>query len=133
MRGQFDSSAPIFMQIVSQMLNDIAIGKLALGEKIAPVRQLAEEYKVNPNTMQKSLEKLGDMGYLYTERTSGRFVTNDEEMIAMLRQKIPQDITTAYVKEMLSLGIEKTEILTYVRQETMLYNGGSANGCDSKN
>jgi len=128
MKGQFDNSAPIFMQIVSQMLSDIASGKLAPGEKIEPVRLLAQEYKVNPNTMQKSLEKLGDMGYLFTERTSGRFVTNNEDMIAMLRQKVPQDTTASYVKEMLGLGIEKNEILNYVRQELAISREDDTNG-----
>jgi len=116
MKGNFDSSAPIFMQIMEQMLNDIANGSLAPGEKVAPVRQLAADYKVNPNTMQKSLEKLGDMGFLYTERTSGRFVTDDVEKIATLRQKIPNDITHNYVQEMLDFGISPTDIGGYVQK-----------------
>jgi len=116
MKGDFNNNAPIFMQIVELMLNDIAKGTLALGDKIAPVRALAAEYKVNPNTMQKSLEKLGDMGFLYTERTSGRFVTNDGEKITALRQKIPNDMTAKYVQEMLDFGTEPDDIIYFVQK-----------------
>ncbi|MCL2854490.1 MAG: GntR family transcriptional regulator [Defluviitaleaceae bacterium] len=113
-KGQFDSSIPIFQQIVERMLNDIAAGTLAPGDKVPAVRQLAAEYKVNPNTMQKSLEKLGDMGFLYTERTSGRFVTKDAAKIETLRRDIPARITAAYVEEMAASGIVADEIPAYV-------------------
>jgi DNA-binding transcriptional regulator YhcF (GntR family) len=115
-KGEFDSSAPIFMQIVEQMMGDIATGALAPGEKVAPVRVLATQFKVNPNTMQKSLEKLGDMGYLYTERTSGRFVTADTAKIEALRHEIPTKMTAEYVDEMLKIGIEPGAIVGYVEK-----------------
>lgn len=88
-KDKFNNSIPIFQQIVDRILNDIARGLFAPGEKVPTVRMLAAEYKVNPNTMQKSLDKLKDMGFLYTERTSGRFVTDDADKIQALRQEIP--------------------------------------------
>ena len=115
-KGQFDSSVPIFQQIVEQFLNDIAKGVYAPGEKVPTVRMLATEYKVNPNTMQKSLEKLGDTGFLYTERTSGRFVTDDVAKIQALRQEIPTRITKEYIEEMLSAGVSSCEIPNYVNK-----------------
>ncbi|MDR2167580.1 MAG: GntR family transcriptional regulator [Clostridiales bacterium] len=123
MKGQFDSSAPIFMQIVEQMMGDIAKGLLKPGEKVAPVRVLAAEYKVNPNTMQKSLEKLGDMGYLYTERTSGRFVTEDVAKIEALKREIPAKMTADYLREMLDFGIAPDEIQNYVKNYLEVNNG----------
>ena len=116
MKGNFDNSSPIFMQIVEQMLGEIASGKLAPGQKVEAVRTMALEYKVNPNTMQKSLEKLGDMGFLYTERTSGRFVTTDTQKISELCQKIPKEITERFVKEMLDFGVKDDEIIGFVEK-----------------
>ncbi|MCL2753542.1 MAG: GntR family transcriptional regulator [Defluviitaleaceae bacterium] len=113
----FNSSAPIFQQIVDHVLVQIAKGEFAAGEKMPPVRNLAADYKVNPNTMQKSLEKLGEMGYLYTERTSGRFVTEDNEKIAALQKEIPRKITANFVQEMLDFGATPKEILTHVNDE----------------
>ena len=66
--------------------------------------------------MQKSLEKLGDMGYLFTERTSGRFVTDDEEKIKALKRDIPLGMTNDYVQEMLDFGVEANEIASYVEK-----------------
>jgi len=112
----FDNQTPIFQQIVEHVLSQIAKGELGLGEKMPTVRNMAAEYKVNPNTMQKSLEKLGDMGFLYTERTSGRFVTEDAEKIVALKREIPQKMTQNFVKEMRDFGVASEEILEYVEE-----------------
>ena len=122
----FSNQTPIFSQIVEHVLWQIAKGELAPGSKMPPVRNMAAEYKVNPNTMQKSLEKLGDMGFLYTERTSGRYVTEDVEKIATLRQEIPQRMTADFVQQMRNFGATSSEILLYLNQEV-------GNGQDSGN
>ncbi|MCL2620514.1 MAG: GntR family transcriptional regulator [Defluviitaleaceae bacterium] len=126
----FDASTPIFLQIVDSILSDIATGTLKPSEKIESVRLLASRYKVNPNTMQKSLEKLGDMGFLYTERTSGRFVTDDVAKIQALRQEIPARITKEYIEEMLSAGVSSGEIPNYVNK---FLKEREANGKNSRN
>ena len=51
------------------------------GQQLASVRDLASEAEVNPNTMQKALAELERMGLVYSQRTSGRFVTDDEGRI----------------------------------------------------
>ena len=114
MKGQFDNSQPIFKQIIEEILLEIATGQLAPGDKVAPVRELALEYKVNPNTMQKSLAKLEDMGYLFTERTSGRYVTHDLALIEALKSRLPAQITEKYVQDMLDCGIPLAEIPHHV-------------------
>ena len=63
----------------------VAVGEYKAGDKLLPVRELAAEAEVNPNTMQKALSELERDGLLYSQRTSGRFVTNDTEKIAALR------------------------------------------------
>jgi len=121
----FNSQTPIFQQIVDHILGQIAKGDLAPGEKMPPVRNMAADCKVNPNTMQKSLEKLGDMGFLYTERTSGRFVTEDAEKIASLKQEIPKKMTQNFVQEMRNFGATPSEILEHVNKE--VNNGKNSN------
>jgi len=112
----FNNSVPIFQQIVDDMLAQIAKGELKPGEKVQSVRILAAGYKVNPNTMQKSLEKLGEMGFLYAERTSGRFVTEDEEKIAILQNDIPMKMTSGFLQEMLDFGVKPQEIKNYIER-----------------
>jgi len=115
MKGSFDNTQPIFRQIIDQILLTIATGELSPGDKVAPVREMAQAYKVNPNTMQKSLAKLEEMGYLFTERTSGRYVTQDCELIESLKAKLPAQITEKYVADMLECGIAEQDIPGYVK------------------
>jgi len=114
MKGQYDNNQPIFRQIIDRILLEIATGELPPGSKVNPVREMALEYKVNPNTMQKSLAKLEEMGYMYTERTSGRYVTADQSLIDSLKTRLPAQITEEYIKDMLECGIAKDAIPQYV-------------------
>jgi len=124
MKGNFDKSQPIFRQIIDQILMAIASGELSPGEKVASVREMALEYKVNPNTMQKSLAKLEEMGFMYTERTSGRYVTNDTAIIESLKSRLPTRLTEEYIKEMMECGIPAKDILNYVDVALPDYIGG---------
>jgi len=114
MKGQFDNNQPIFRQIIEYFLLEIATGALKPGAKVDPVRELALAYKVSPNTMQKSLAKLEEMGYLYTERTSGRYVTQDQALIEGLRSKLPHQITEKYVQDVEECGIPPEGIPAYI-------------------
>ena len=81
MDAVFNNSVPIYLQIVSEIKKQIVSGKLIPGERIPSVRELALTYKVNPNTMQKALIELEENGLIKTERTNGKFVTEDENII----------------------------------------------------
>ena len=115
MKGDFNNNSPIYRQIIDQILLSIAKGELLPGGKVAPVRELAAEYRVNPNTMQRALAKLEEMGYLYTERTSGRYVTNDVALIKRLQIDLPAQITKKYVEEMQEIGLALQDIPEYVK------------------
>ncbi|MCL2378083.1 MAG: GntR family transcriptional regulator [Defluviitaleaceae bacterium] len=110
MKGSYDNSQPIFRQIIERILLSIATGELPPGGKVAPVREMALEHKVNPNTMQKSLAKLEEMGYLFTERTSGRYVTKDLNLVESLKTMLPAQITEKYVSDMSECGITPEDI-----------------------
>ena len=112
--NNFDNSQPIFKQIVDKILLSIATGEMAPGDKILAVREMAVLYNVNPNTMQKSLAKLEEMGYLFTERTTGRFVTTNKDLIGKLRHQIPTELTKKYVYDMKECGIPDEGIKKYV-------------------
>ncbi|MCL2851431.1 MAG: GntR family transcriptional regulator [Defluviitaleaceae bacterium] len=122
MMSEFDNNQPIYQQIVEQIRLSIAKGELSPGAKVASVRDMALRFRVNPNTMQKSLAKLEDMGYLHSERTSGRFVTDDLALIETLKAEIPSKITGKYVSDMTEFGIAAGDIPNFVR--TYIERGG---------
>lgn len=77
MAWELDSDRPIFIQIVERIQMEIISGKYSPGDKLPSVRELAAVAAVNPNTMQKALTELERTGLVYSQRTSGRFITED--------------------------------------------------------
>jgi DNA-binding transcriptional regulator YhcF (GntR family) len=75
---------------------------------------LAQEAAVNPNTMQKALSKLEEDGLLYTNRTSGRFITEDTKMIQQVKHKLAQEQVSEFLERMKSLGFGETETLSII-------------------
>lgn len=94
--------------------SSIVSGELPLGSRLDSVRDLAMSAKVNPNTMQKALSELERIGLIRTERTSGRFITDDTEMITAMKKEIIFTEATAFLEKMKSLGIEKAEVLQFL-------------------
>ena len=91
MAWTLNADRPIYTQLVEKIQRDIVSGVYKAGDKIPPVRELAAEAAVNPNTMQKALAELERMGLLYTQRTSGRFVTEDGEMINKIKNEMASE------------------------------------------
>ena len=83
----FDNERPIYIQLVEKIRLEIISGKLKSGERIPSVRELALTARVNPNTMQKALVELENEGLVYTERTNGKFVTDNKELIEKIKRK----------------------------------------------
>ena len=86
------------------------------GSRLPSVRELANEASVNPNTMQKALSELEGTGLIYAVRTSGRFVTEDEEKIAFARRSLAEGEVEEFLRKMKDLGMEKDEIIELIRR-----------------
>jgi DNA-binding transcriptional regulator YhcF (GntR family) len=112
--ADFNNSVPIYQQILDRLLLAVATGELPIGGKVPPVRELAVSFKVNPNTVQRALASLEEMGYVHSESTSGRYVTKNEEKILSLQKMLPIKITKEYIQQMESYGIQ--DIPAFVAQ-----------------
>jgi len=108
------SDRPIYSQLIEQIEIKICSGTYAPGSKLPSVRELAQEAAVNPNTMQRALSKLEEDGLLYTNRTSGRFITEDSNMIQQAKQKLAQEQISEFLEKMKSLGFGKSETLSII-------------------
>lgn len=91
MSWSFDDNLPIYLQIIRILKSDLARGKYQPGEKLPAVRELAMAAGVNPNTMQKALSELERDGLVKSQRTSGRFVTEDKEKIMEIAKTLAYD------------------------------------------
>lgn len=110
MPWNLDSSRPIYLQIIERVQMDIITGRYQPGDKLPSVRDLAQEAAVNPNTMQKALSELKRSGLIYSQRTSGRFITEDKELIHQMKKELAAAEVSAFVAHMKQLGITPEEI-----------------------
>ena len=104
MSEQFDSSRPIYAQLVERLKARILAGTYPPGGHLDSVRDLAAAAGVNPNTMQRALAQLEAEGLVRTERTNGRFVTEDTTLIEQLRATAAREFAEEFVAKMHSIG-----------------------------
>ena len=112
----FDNERPIYVQLVEQLRVKIISRELKTGERLPSVRELALIARVNPNTMQKALAQLEDEGLVYTERTNGKFVTNNEELIEKLKKELAEEKVKKYLADMKSIGINYEQSIKYLQE-----------------
>ena len=113
---KFNNESPIFLQLYQRLALDIVTGKYLSGEKIPPVRELSNIFKVNPNTVQKALSELEDVKLIYTERTNGKFVTENKKIIEDYLESLAQEKTIIYINDMKDLGYSLKEIIEMIER-----------------
>lgn len=119
MDWRFTDDRPIWLQLTEQLTRRIITGVYPPGSRLPPVRELAAQAGVNPNTMQRALADLEREGLMHSNRTSGRYVTEDKSMIAQIRKQIADERISEFLAGMSQLGFTEQEILSLLekRQE----------------
>ena len=118
MAWNLNSDRPIYAQILERIQMQIVSGVYQPGTKIPSVRELAADAGVNPNTMQKALAELERSGLVMTQRTSGRVVTEDLNMIKEIRNQLAGEQVRDFVKRMKDLGFDREDIIDLLTKET---------------
>ena len=116
MSWNLDSSRPIYLQIVERVSLDIVAGKYLPGDKLPSVRDLAAEAGVNPNTMQKALSELERNGLVYSLRTSGRFITEDKDMIEQMREELATAQIQEFLNKMRQMGFGRQKVIQLIEK-----------------
>ncbi len=111
----FHDSTPIYLQLVDRLQLMIANGTYPPGSKMPAVRELALEAGVNPNTVQRAMSELERAQLLFAQRTSGRFVTTDEEMLKQLKTQLSENHISHLFNQLNQLGFETDEIVKAVQ------------------
>ena len=111
MRWKFDNDRPIYVQLVEHIQRKILSGEYTVGQKLPPIRELASEASVNPNTLQRAFAELEGKGLVYTQRTVGRFITDDPEKIIEIRSECAKGLVLEF--------LDNTKALGYSNQDTI--------------
>ena len=116
MEWQIDNNKPVYIQLVEQLKMKIISGEIELDSKLDSVRNLASEAMVNPNTMQKALAELERQGFVYSKRTSGRFVTDDKALIDRERKNLVKESVKSSLETLINLGYTDEEIMRLIEE-----------------
>ena len=116
MDKKLSENMPIYVQIMNSVKEAIAAGEISPSERIPSVRELAQDFEVNPNTKQRALNELEREGLLVSERTAGRFVTDDKELIEELKNEMAARTADRFRKEMGALGFSDDEMIDFFRE-----------------
>ena len=116
MSWNLDSDRPIYTQIIERITLDIISGIYAPGARLPSVRDLAQNAGVNPNTMQKALSELERTGLLFSQRTSGRFVTEEVAMIEKTKTQLAAQQIREFLEKMQRIGFDRETTLKLIQQ-----------------
>lgn len=114
MAWSLTSDRPIYLQLMECIQLGIISGRYAPGDKLPSVRELAAEAAVNPNTMQKALMELERTGLVYTQRTSGRYITEDTALIERCKKQIAEGQITEFLDKLKGMGYSVEEIIRFM-------------------
>lgn len=116
MEFEFDDDKPIYKQLVDKLKLEIVLGHFKSGEKLPSVRELSTMICVNPNTIQRSLAELEEDHLIYTKRTSGKFVTEDDDIIHQVKQELARHKINTFVSDMEILGLKTEDIIKLLKE-----------------
>lgn len=112
---EFDNNSPIYMQVMNMIKKQIVSGELKSGDKLPSVRDLAVVLKVNPNTIQRTYQELEREGIAEAQRGLGRYVTNDDASIQLLKNEMYKELIQSFIREMRGLGFSDEKIIQMIK------------------
>lgn len=116
MPWEFKDDRAIYLQLIEQIQLRIISGSYKVGGRLPSVRDMASDASVNPNTMQRALSELEKIGLVYSQGTSGRFITDDISKIEKLKKHLAKEQAEKFLKSMESIGFNKEESIIIVEE-----------------
>lgn len=112
-----NDGVPIYLQIVNQVKYLVASGRLAAGEELPPIRTLAEQLIVNPNTVARAYRELEMAGVVTKRRTAGTYVSEAGSPLARReRLKILTERVDALLAEARQMDVDTEEVIALLRE-----------------
>lgn len=113
---KFNNTEPIYIQLVDLFKLKIVSGEWRCGSRMPSVRDLALEYGINPNTMQRAMSELEREALVRTESTNGRFITSDKALIKAERDRLAQKEVAYFIGRMEAIGCSREEITELIKK-----------------
>ena len=111
----YRDARPIYEQVCDGLRRLIVSGAIADGEKLPSVRELAAEAGINPNTVQRAFSELEREGLIYTQRATGKYVTENADEIKSARQALAKTQVAEFLSNMQSLGYSVGDVIVLLQ------------------
>lgn len=115
MSWEFQDHLPIYAQLMDTLKRRIVTGRYLPGEKLPSVRKLAAEAGINPNTVQRAFSELEREGLIYTQRATGKYVTENEADIKSAREDLARTQVADFLRAMQSLGFSVGDVIVLLQ------------------
>lgn len=113
---EFDKRSPIYEQLKQYYKQVIVAGEYQPGEKLPSRREIAQEFKINPNTVQRALKELEEEEIIVSEPNVPSTVTMNEAVINKLKRTMLDEAMTQFYESIQPLGINSEEVMTYLEE-----------------
>lgn len=114
---EFDHKVPIYIQVIRDIKIAIIKGQIGLGEKLPSGRDLALQYKINPNTSSRIYKELEQEGISFTKRGLGTFVTEDQQKLIEIREELSEGLFDNFIFGMKEIGYQKDEVIEMLNKK----------------
>ncbi|WP_214701110.1 MULTISPECIES: GntR family transcriptional regulator [unclassified Exiguobacterium] len=117
MNMQFNTRAPVYLQVVDYFKKKMALGELKAGDEMPSRRELANDLKINPNTVQKAFKEMEDQQLITTERNRPSRVTTDDAILKHIRSEIVDDAVAVFVESIQELDVSVDELVEKIKRQ----------------
>lgn len=129
-KPHFDGRYPIYEQIVQELRRSLVKNEIKPGERIPSIRDMAMMLTVNTNTVQRAYQEMERQQLIYSQRGTGYFVMNDDNLVGKVKQDMVASSISQFVEEMSALGYTGSDIVKALNQHL---EGGGKNGAANSN
>jgi len=117
MKIEFNTSKPIYEQVIDEIKRQIARGEIEPNDKLPSQRELAEEIEVNPNTVQRAYREMENQNLVETKRGRGTFVKDDDKVIKDINQQLAHSAVKRFIDEMSAINYQQKEMIELLKNE----------------
>ncbi|WP_434510274.1 GntR family transcriptional regulator [Desulfitobacterium sp. AusDCA] len=113
---ELDLTKPLYEQVLQQIRYAVARGEVALGTKLPSVRELAQQLRINPNTVMRAYQELDRDHLTETRRGQGTFITSDQDRVKEIRRSLAGEALQEFIRSMKELGIDRQIALSLIEE-----------------
>lgn len=114
---RFNKRSPIYIQVMQNIKRQILYGEVKAGEELPSRRQLANDLKINPNTVQRAFSEMEEEGLIFTEPNRPSRVTENPKLLTKLKEEWVDEKITQFVADLAPIDLSVEEIVQVIEEK----------------